>query len=117
MRKARAAKRGLVMKGPDTEIDGSHNRYINDGEPTQVRRERGKVIGYRARNRKWIDKKTASVPEALEPIANTQEEMPFVDPRELKVRLSKDERNQLLVNKYVRALQERQSCSAESQIE
>jgi hypothetical protein len=94
------------MKGPDTEIDGSPNRYVK-GELTQVRRERGKVIGYRARNRKWIDKNTASVPEPLEPIANTQEEMPFVDPREPKVRLSKDERKQLLVNKYVRALQER----------
>jgi hypothetical protein len=96
------------MKGPDTEIDGSPNRYIKVGELTQVRRERGKVIGYRGRNRKWIDKNTASVPEPLEPIANTQEEMPFVDPREPKVRLSKNERKQLFVNKYVRALQERQ---------
>src|SRR5258708_30014458 len=81
MRKARAAKRGLVMKGPDTEIDGSHNRYIKDGELTQVRRERGKVIGYRARNRKWIDKETATVPEPVEIIAKTQAERPFVDAR------------------------------------
>jgi hypothetical protein len=95
------------MKGPGTEIDGSHNRYIKRGDLTQVRRERGKVIGYRARNRKWIDKETATVPEPLELIANTQEEMPFVDPRKLKVRLSKDEKEQLLVNKYVRAFQER----------
>jgi hypothetical protein len=105
------------MKGPDTEIDGSHNHYIKDGELTQVRREQGKVIGYRAKSGKWVDRSTASVPEPLEPIANAQEEMPFADPRQPKVRMSKDERKQLLVNKYVRALQERQSRSAESQIE
>jgi hypothetical protein len=50
------------MKGPETEIDGSHNRDIKRGEVRQVRRERGKVTDFRARSRKWIDKQTATVP-------------------------------------------------------
>jgi hypothetical protein len=95
------------MKGPGTEIDGSHNHHIKGGELTQVRRERGKVVGYRARNGKWIDRETASTPEPLKPIANAQEEIILAVPHEPKVRMRKGEKKQLLLNRYAQAMREK----------
>jgi hypothetical protein len=83
------------------------SRRIKGGDLVQHQRDaRGRVTGFRTATGKWVSAKTALVPEQLPLIADVQDEFLFNDPREEKVRLTKDERDALLKQRYLNSFRE-----------